>query len=170
MALPTSGDGVLLLNLIRSVCEPLTADPRARLDTVVRNMNMTRIRPNPRSADLPFGGWEGPFGAAPYKVTLVGQSPNNQQVCEILLDAPKDDAQILADAITAWSNLHQPFMALRRNDLVGAGGAQLRRFTWQGINETKVFSLNMNVETRPDGTSPFAGGDRIRVRFSVTPR
>lgn len=168
MVMPTSGNGLALLDLIGKVCDPLMSNPKAKLDTVAKAAGgFEKLRAN--KTDLPYGGWKGGFGSGG-TATIVGQSEVNQKVCEIVLDTKKDDAQVLADAIIPWSNLHKPFMRLSRNDAVSVGSASLRRFTWFGADDAQTYALNMNVESNPDGSSPNPGGDRIRVRYTIAKR
>ena len=144
-ALPTAGDGAVLLSVIDKVCVP-----------VVRGTNLDDLaKANGMKKDRRSGAWSLPLGGASkdYVVTVFPLG-SNKDVCRGEVHYAVNQTDDLVKALNVWSFLHQPEFILQANYVkVYDDGVKRVQRSWEHLEANASQAVNFTTLTKPDDTS-----------------
>jgi len=149
-ALPTTGDGAVILNVLERVCVPLVRN--GDLDQLAPAMGMRKNRRD--------GTWSLPLGGdRAYNIT-VQPSGVNKDVCqaEVHFAIGQDDP--IVKAINVWSFLHKPELILQANYVaVDPDGIKRVRKSWEHLESNASTAVNFTTWRKADDSPLNRGYD-----------
>ncbi len=142
-ALPTTGDGAVLLNVVEKVCVPLVRG--GKLDDLAKAAGMKLNRRD--------GTWSMPLGGdRNYTITMF-PSGVNKDACRGEVHYALGGEKPIVSAFNVWSFLHQPELLLQANYVqVNGDGVKRVQKSWEPLDSTSSTAVNFTTETKPDDT------------------
>ena len=162
-AIPTTGDGAVLLNVLEKVCVPLVRG--GKLDDLAKPLGMKLNRKE--------GTWTMPLGGdKAYTVTMFPVGVN-KDVCRGEVHYAFDNEKAIVSAFNIWSFLHKPELILQAN-YVQVNGDNVKRVqkSWEHIEVDASTAVNFTTATKPDDTplnKGFATGEIFYQERKLTP-
>lgn len=150
-AVPTTGDGAVIVSVLEKVCVPLVRG--GNLDQLAAQL--PGMRKNRRD-----GTWTMPLGGTrDYQVTVLAQGVN-KDVCQAEVHfAIGQDAPIVK-AINIWSFLHKPELISTANYVqVEGDGVKRVRKSWEHLESNSSTAVNFTTWRKPDDSSLNRGYD-----------
>lgn len=142
-ALPTTGDGAVILNLLDKVCVPMVRG--GDFEALSKAAGM-KVNKRDGTATVGLGGDR--------NYTVVIYSPgSNKDVCRGEVHfALGQDAPIVS-AFNIWSFLHQPELILQANYVsTNADGLKRVQKSWEHLDATSSVAVNFTTVSKPDDT------------------
>ena len=149
-ALPTTGDGAVIINVLEKVCVPL-----------VRGGNLDQLAPTVGAKkNRRDGTWQMPLGGDRAYTLTVQPSGVNKDVCQAEVHfAAGQDAPIVK-AVNIWSFLHKPELILQANYVAVEGdGVKRVRKSWEHLESASSTAVNFTTWRKPDDTALNRGYD-----------
>jgi hypothetical protein len=142
-ALPTSGDGAVVLTVLEKVCVPIVRGQK--LDDVAKANGMKLNRRD--------GSWVlGLGGDRNYTVTIFSQG-SNKDVCQGEVHYAIGQDKPIVAAINTWAFLHQPELILQANYVnVDPDGIKRVRKSWEHLESNSSTAVNFSTMSKPDGS------------------
>jgi hypothetical protein len=143
-ALPTTGDGVQVIQALERVCQP-----------AVRGQGLEAAA---KAAGLKFNRrdetWTMPLASGRDYAIIFQPQYSQKDVCraEVRYAAGQDKAIIAA--LNVWSYLHKPELVLQANYVnVDADGVKRIRKSWEHVDDKGASTaVNFSIEQKPDGS------------------
>jgi hypothetical protein len=156
-ALPTSGTGALVLEVLEKVCVPMVRENRP-VNAVAPLVGFKEQKQR--------SGFTRTLVKKPYSLTVFPRGAN-KDVCQVEVRYPVGDAKAIANALNAWGALHKPELKLRRNDVAtGDDGVRRRTLSWEHVEDGSSLGLVFVQENKPDGSPLNPGYDTARLLYS----
>jgi hypothetical protein len=155
-ALPTTGDGAVVLSLVEKICVPMVRG--ANLADLVKQNPTLGLKLNRRDGTyvMPLGGDKN------YNITLSPPGVN-KDVCRGEVHYAIGGEKPIVSAVNVWSFLHQPELLLQANYVaVDPDGIKRVRKSWEHLDATSSTAINFSTWTKPDDSSlnaKFATGE-----------
>ncbi|MFC3067939.1 hypothetical protein [Phenylobacterium soli] len=149
-ALPTSGDGAVVLNVLEKVCVPLVRG--GKLEQLAPAAGLKKNRRDDT--------WVGPLGGdRAYTVTVFPQGVN-KDVCLAEVHFAVGQDEPIVKAINVWSFLHKPELILQANYVaVDADGVKRVRKSWEHLESNASTAVNFTTWRKPDDSPLNKGYD-----------
>jgi hypothetical protein len=155
-ALPTTGDGAVIINLVEKICAPLVRG--GNLPDLVKQNPTLGLKLNRRDGTytMPLGGDKN------YSITL---SPTgaNKDVCRGEVHYAIGGEKAIVGALVIWTFLHKPELLLQANYVaVDLDGIKRVRKSWENLDATSSTAINFSTWTKPDDSplnAKFATGE-----------
>ncbi len=142
--LPTTGDGAELAGILSKVCMPLLKG--GNIDQLAASAGMKKVK---KRGVINYVALLG--GIKGYTVTLESQG-SNKDVCSIIVNYAINGEKPIIEALNIWSYLHDPFMAVQRNDYRPDAEYKLITNSWEYFNEHESQGLVFLQKKKPDGS------------------
>ena len=150
-ALPTTGDGAVIINVLEKVCVPL-----------VRGGNLDQLAPTVGAKkNRRDGTWQLPLGGASRDYTITILPPgSNKDVCQAEVHYAIGGDSDIYKAINIWSFLHKPELLATAN-YVQTGPDNIKRVqrSWEHLESASSTAVNFTTWKKPDDTSLNKGYD-----------
>ena len=156
--LPTTGDGAELANILSKVCMPLLRG--GNIDQLAASVGMKKVRKRGVVNYVALLG-----GIKGYTVTLESQG-SNKDVCSIVVNYAINGEKPIIEALNIWSYLHDPYMAVQRNDYRPDAEYKLITNSWEYFNEHESQGLVFLQKKKPDGSPVSAKYDLATLLYS----
>jgi hypothetical protein len=142
-ALPTTGDGALVISFIEKVCVPMVRG--SKLDDLAKPFGMKLNRRD--------SSWSMPLGTDKNYTLTVFPSGANKDVCRADVHYAVGQDKPIVGAINIWAFLHQPELILQANYVnTDADGIKRVRKSWEHLDSTSSTAVNFSTLSKPDGT------------------
>lgn len=150
-ALPTTGDGAVLISFIEKICVPLVRG--GNLDAIAKaNAAAFGLKKNRRD-----NSWSMPLGLTPasrdYVVNIVTPG-SNKDVCRAEVHYALNEDKPIVSALVIWTFLHDPELILQANYVaVDPDGVKRVRKSWEHFDSNASTGVNFSTWTKPDDSS-----------------
>ncbi len=155
-AVPTTGDGAVVLNVVEKVCVPMVRG--ASLADLVKQNPTLGLRLNRRD-----GTYTMPLGGDKNYTIMISPPGVNKDVCRGEVHYAIGAETPIVSAVNIWSFLHQPELLLQANYVaVDPDGIKRVRKSWEHLDATSSTAINFSTWTKPDDSSlnaKFATGE-----------
>jgi hypothetical protein len=143
-ALPTTGDGAVLISTIEKLCVPLVRG--GSLDALAKATPGMKLNRRDSSWTMPLGGDKA------YTVTIYA-SGSNKDVCRGEIHYAIGQTDPLVKALVVYAFLHQPELILQANyvQTTGDGIKRVQR-SWEHLEPNAIQALNFTTLSKPDDT------------------
>lgn len=143
-ALPTTGDGAVVLNILEKVCVPLVRG--GAIEQLGPAVGLKKNRRD-NTWSMPLGGDKA------YTITVLPQGVN-KDVCQAEVHYAIGQDEPIVKAINVWSFLHKPELILQANYVaVDADGVKRVRKSWEHLESNASTAVNFTTWKKPDGSS-----------------
>ena len=142
--LPTTGDGAELAGVLSKVCIPLLRG--GNIDQLAASAGMKKVKKRGVINYVTLLG-----GIKGYTVTLESQG-SNRDVCSIIVNYAINGEKPIIEALNIWSYLHDPYMAVQRNDYRPDAEYKLITNSWEYFTDHESQGLVFLQKKKPDGS------------------
>lgn len=142
-ALPTTGDGAVIINVLEKICVPIV---RGQSLDAVAKANGMKLNRRDQTWSMPLGGDKN------YQVIILSQG-SNKDVCQGEVHYATGQDKPIVAAINTWAFLHQPELVLQANYVnVDPDGIKRVRKSWEHLESNASTAVNFSTESKPDGS------------------
>jgi hypothetical protein len=151
-AVPTSGDGAVILNVLEKVCVPMVRG--TPLDQLAATLPGARKNRRDGTWQLPLGG-----ASRDYNLTILPQG-SNRDVCLAEVHYAVGEDKPIVTALNVWSYLHKPELILQANYVnTDPDGRHRVRKSWEHLESASSTAVNFTIERKADDTPLNRGYD-----------
>ena len=151
-ALPTTGDGAVLISTIEKLCVPLVRG--GNLDALAKATPGFKVNRRDSSWTMPLGGDKA------YTLTIFA-SGSNKDVCRGEIHYAIGQTDPIVKDLVVYSFLHKPELILQANyvQTTGDGIKRVQR-SWEHLEPNAIQAVNFTTLSKPDDT-PTAKGYQV---------
>ncbi|THD78046.1 MAG: hypothetical protein E7812_12715 [Phenylobacterium sp.] len=150
-ALPTTGDGAMLIQVLEKVCVPLVRG--GNFDQLAGQLPGARKNRRDGTWSVPLGG------SRDYTINLLAQGVN-KDVCQAEVHYAIGGDTDIYKAVNVWAFLHKPELIATAN-YVQTGGDNVKRVqrSWEHLESASSTAVNFTTWKKPDDTPLNRGYD-----------